>query len=122
MLVLAIDIVTLPDCQQDKRKVLYSEELQHEMSQCLIQLQIPYLHPQGLLHSQTVCTSESFAAHTVKKSKANILQSIMSKNPINHKILSTAYGVFFLMAFQLFGTTFALLSLKLKMLVSLMES
>lgn len=105
---LASNLGTLPGCQWEKRNsVSWRAPAWDETS--FIQLQIPYLCPQGLLYSQTLRTSESYAAHTVKNSKNNILQSSIRQDTKKHKILNTVV-VFFIWLLQLFGPTFVFLN------------
>lgn len=69
-LLLAIATVTLSGCQQDKRKVLYSEELQHEMSQPLIQLQI-FMSPRTFIQSDSLHFRKFCCTHSEKKQNQN---------------------------------------------------
>lgn len=79
------------------------------------------MSPVTFIQSGSLPSTQHVAAYTAEKSKTNIVHTIMSQNTNNYKILSTVY-VFFLMALQLFGSTFLLLSLKLKLFLLLMES
>lgn len=103
-------IVTLPGCQTAKRKVLCSEELQYETSQSF-NCKYPIYVPRNFWTVRQLALQKALLHKKWKKKRQN--QHTPKYYKVNETItrFSTAY-IFFLIALQLNGPTFKLLSLK----------